>query len=67
MENRLIVLVVCEMRHVNPGPAEEIISILNSANDMTIATVREDGHPQAKTVSYVNDGLIPASSDSQMW
>jgi len=23
---------------------------------MTIATVREDGYPQAPTVSYVNDG-----------
>src|ERR1700731_3853356 len=26
-------------------------------NDMTIATVREDGYPQATAVSYVNDGL----------
>jgi nitroimidazol reductase NimA-like FMN-containing flavoprotein (pyridoxamine 5'-phosphate oxidase superfamily) len=34
-----------------------IISILDDANDMTIATVREDGYPQATTVSYVNDGL----------
>jgi general stress protein 26 len=36
----------------------EIVSILNDANDMTIATVREDGYPQATTVSYVNDGLM---------
>jgi nitroimidazol reductase NimA-like FMN-containing flavoprotein (pyridoxamine 5'-phosphate oxidase superfamily) len=36
---------------------EEIISILDDANDLTIATVREDGYPQATTVSYVNDGL----------
>jgi len=35
----------------------EIISILDDANDVTIATVREDGYPQATTVSYVNDGL----------
>ena len=36
---------------------KEIISILDDATDMTIATVREDGYPQATTVSYVNDGL----------
>lgn len=34
-----------------------ILKILVSENDMTIATVREDGYPQATTVSYVNDGL----------
>ena len=41
------------------GPAltQEINSILDDANDMTIATVRKDGYPQATTVSYVNDGL----------
>jgi general stress protein 26 len=42
---------------MNAELTEEIISILNDANDMTIATVREDGYPQATTVSYVNDGL----------
>jgi len=42
---------------MDPGLKQEIISILNDANDMTIATVREDGYPQATTVSYVNDGL----------
>src|SRR5215472_1844752 len=36
---------------------EEITSILEDACDMTIATVRVDGYPQATTVSYVNDGL----------
>ena len=36
---------------------QKIVSILNEANDLTIATVREDGYPQATTVSYVNDGL----------
>jgi nitroimidazol reductase NimA-like FMN-containing flavoprotein (pyridoxamine 5'-phosphate oxidase superfamily) len=35
----------------------EIGSILDESNDLTIATVREDGYPQATTVSYVNDGL----------
>ena len=36
---------------------QEIIAILGNTNDMTIATVREDGYPQATTVSYVSDGL----------
>ncbi len=36
---------------------EQIISIVDDVDDMTIATVREDGFPQATTVSYVNDGL----------
>ena len=36
---------------------EQIISIVNDVNDMTIATVRKDGFPQATTVSYINDGL----------
>lgn len=36
---------------------EMITSILTDVNDMTIATVRENGFPQATTVSFVNDGL----------
>ena len=36
---------------------EQIVSIIDDVQDMTIATVREDGYPQATTVSYVNDGL----------
>jgi nitroimidazol reductase NimA-like FMN-containing flavoprotein (pyridoxamine 5'-phosphate oxidase superfamily) len=46
-----------EAHHVNSALAEEITSILDSANDMTIATVREDGCPRATTMSYVSDGL----------
>jgi len=42
---------------MDPALKKEILSILDDANDMTIATVREDGYPQATTVSYVNDGL----------
>jgi len=37
---------------------QEIVSILDKANDLTIATVREDGYPQATTVSFVNDSLV---------
>jgi hypothetical protein len=43
---------------MDPALTREVISILNQAHDMTIATVREDGYPQATAVSYVNDGLI---------
>lgn len=42
---------------MDPAMEQEIVSILNEAKDLTIATVREDGYPQATTVSYVNDGL----------
>jgi nitroimidazol reductase NimA-like FMN-containing flavoprotein (pyridoxamine 5'-phosphate oxidase superfamily) len=42
---------------MDPALTEEILSILDDATDMTIATVREDGYPQATTVSYVNDRL----------
>ena len=34
-----------------------ILDILTHTNDMTIATVRPDGCPQATTVSYVSEGL----------
>lgn len=47
---------------------DQILSIINDVNDMTIATVREDGFPQATTVSYVNEGLtiyFMSAADSQ--
>ncbi len=34
---------------MDPALTEEIIAILDDPNDMTIATVREDGYPQATT------------------
>ena len=46
----------------------QIISIIDDADDMTIATVRDDGYPQATTVSFMNDGLtiyFGTSADSQ--
>ena len=36
---------------------EKIVKILSGATDMTIATVRPDGYPQATTVGFVNDGV----------
>ncbi len=47
---------------------EKIEAILEGASEMTIATVRPDGYPQATTVSYVHDGLtlyFGTAADSQ--
>ena len=47
---------------------EQILSIIDDIDDMTIATVRQDGFPQATTVSFMNDGLtiyFGTSTDSQ--
>ena len=47
---------------------DEILAVLSGANDMTIATIRGDGYPQATTVSYANDDLtlyFGCGSDSQ--
>lgn len=51
-----------------PEIRSQIVSIIDDADDMTIATVREDGFPQATTVSYVNDGMtiyFGCGADSQ--
>ena len=37
---------------------EQIIEILDRCPDMTIATVRPDGAPQATVVSFVHDGML---------
>lgn len=42
---------------MNPALRSEILAILDGANDMTPATIRPDGYPQATTVSYTHDGL----------
>lgn len=47
---------------------EFILDIINHGKDLTLATVREDGYPQATTVSYANDGMaiyIGTGQDSQ--
>jgi general stress protein 26 len=36
---------------------QKIVSILDAADDMSVATNRADGYPQATVVSFVNDGL----------
>jgi nitroimidazol reductase NimA-like FMN-containing flavoprotein (pyridoxamine 5'-phosphate oxidase superfamily) len=42
---------------LTPAQRQQAISILDAAIDLTVATVRPDGYPQATTVSFVNDGL----------
>jgi uncharacterized protein YhbP (UPF0306 family) len=42
---------------MNPALHDEILTILAGASDMTLATIRADGYPQATTVSYANDDL----------
>lgn len=34
-----------------------VLRVIDSANDLTLATVRPDGYPQATTVSFAHDGL----------
>jgi len=41
---------------MTPAQRTQIATVLASANDLTIATNRADGWPQATTVSYVADG-----------
>ena len=41
---------------LTPGQQKQFVASLDAAADLTIATVREDGYPQATTVSFVNDG-----------
>ena len=42
---------------MTPEQTNDVLEILDGAQDMTIATVRDDGYPQATTVSFVHDGL----------
>jgi nitroimidazol reductase NimA-like FMN-containing flavoprotein (pyridoxamine 5'-phosphate oxidase superfamily) len=42
---------------LNPAQRDFVVSILDEAADLTIATLRADGWPQATTVSFANDGL----------
>jgi hypothetical protein len=47
---------------------EFILDIINGRNDLSLATLRPDGFPQANTVSYASDGLalyFAAGRDSQ--
>jgi general stress protein 26 len=34
-----------------------VLHVIDNANDLTLATVRPDGYPQATTVSFAHDGM----------
>lgn len=34
-----------------------VLDVMESASDLTLATLRQDGYPQATTVSFAHDGL----------
>jgi general stress protein 26 len=36
---------------------DSVIGIIEGAHDLTLATIRPDGYPQATTVSFAHDGL----------
>ncbi len=45
-----------------------VLDIMKNHNILTLATLREDGYPQANTVTYANDGLtiyFSTAGDSQ--
>ncbi len=42
---------------MNPDLRRKIISLLDSHRNLSLATLRPDGWPQATTVGYANDGL----------
>jgi general stress protein 26 len=47
---------------------EFVLNIIDKAKDLTLATVRQDGYPQATTVSYAHDGMtlyVGVGKDSQ--
>jgi nitroimidazol reductase NimA-like FMN-containing flavoprotein (pyridoxamine 5'-phosphate oxidase superfamily) len=46
-----------DMERLNDSARQVVLAMLASVHDMTLATVRSDGYPQATTVSYSNDGL----------
>lgn len=53
---------------MNQNQQQQITAIIDDVDDMTIATLRADGFPQATTVSYFNDGdtiYFATSPDAQ--
>jgi nitroimidazol reductase NimA-like FMN-containing flavoprotein (pyridoxamine 5'-phosphate oxidase superfamily) len=45
-----------EAQVLSQAERDKIVGILGAAADLTIATLREDGWPQATVVSFVSDG-----------
>jgi nitroimidazol reductase NimA-like FMN-containing flavoprotein (pyridoxamine 5'-phosphate oxidase superfamily) len=56
------------MEILTPEARAMVIGMLSAQDDLTLATIRPDGYPQATTVSFANDGLtiyIGIGMDSQ--
>ena len=56
------------MGDIDKREKTRILDVLETVADLTIASIREDGFPQATTVSYVSDGMtvyFGTSKDSQ--
>lgn len=45
------------MEPMNQAQRQFVFDIMRASTDLTLATVRPDGYPQATTVSFANDGL----------
>jgi general stress protein 26 len=45
------------MQALDNSKRHTVLDILSAVSDLTLATVRPDGYPQATTVSYAHDGL----------
>lgn len=45
------------MEALNQSARQFVLDILKDVHDLSLATVRPDGYPQATTVSYCHDGL----------
>lgn len=45
------------MQHLTTAARDNVLDIMQHGRDMTLATIRPDGYPQATTVSYIHDGL----------
>src|SRR3954470_4895382 len=42
---------------MDPANKDFVTRVIEGAQDLTLATVRPDGYPQATTVSFAHDGL----------
>jgi len=42
---------------MNTSHKDFVESVIDGASDLTLATVRPDGYPQATTISYAHDGM----------
>ena len=46
------------MTPLDPPHHQRILDLLDAAHDLTLATLRPDGYPQATVINYVHDDLI---------